>query len=354
MLHPLSRRRGPHPSVCGSGASIAASSGSLASPEWGSGRRSGVCHAGNGETSHAYDRAVERAVRTRPWIADRVVARTPAPLLVIAAAFSVQCGAALATTLFEEAGALGAVWLRQLFGAVVLLALNAGVLGRMRSRPIWPVLALGGTLALMNSLFYLSIDRIPLGVSVTAEFLGPLGVAVAGSRQARDFVWIVLAAAGVVLLGSPTTNVDPVGLGLALAAGACWAGYIVIGKRLGERWPVIDGLTLSMVLAAVLMAPAGIASGGTALLRPAILGVGLGVGVLASVVPYTLELAALRRLTTAAFGILMSLEPAVAALAGALLLSQALSALEGVAVVLVVIASIGANLRSREPIPPSA
>ena len=173
-----------------------------------------------------------------------LVSRTPATALVLAAAFAFQGGAALATTLFEEAGPLGAVWMRQLFGAFVLLALNPGVLRRVRSRPLLPVVALGLTLAVMNSFFYASIDRIPLGLAVTAEFLGPLAVAVAGSRRPRDFVWIVLAAAGVALLGSPTVDVDLIGLAFALGAGACWAGYILIGKRLGESWPLLDGLTL--------------------------------------------------------------------------------------------------------------
>jgi inner membrane transporter RhtA len=283
-----------------------------------------------------------------------LVGRTPAPLLILAAAFSFQGGAALATTLFEDAGALGAVWLRQLFGALVLLALNAGVLTRLRSRPIWPVVALGCTLALMNSLFYASIDRIPLGLAVTVEFVGPLGVAVAGSKRARDFLWIALAAAGVVLLGSPTVDLDLVGFAFALGAAACWAGYILVGKRLGESWPVLDGLTLAMVLASVLLTPVGIASAGDALLEGSTLGVGLAVGVLASVVPYVLELAALRRMSTWTFGILMSLEPAVAALVGAVFLSQALSAYESLAVALVVVAAMGANFRAMATLPPSA
>jgi inner membrane transporter RhtA len=279
--------------------------------------------------------------------------RVPATALVVAAAFSFQGGAALATTLFDDVGPLGAVWLRQLFGALVLLALNAGVLRRLRSRPLAPVLALGLSLAVMNSFFYASIDRIPLGLAVTIEFLGPLGVAVAGSRRLRDFVWIALAAAGVALLGSPTLDLDPVGIAFALAAAACWASYILIAKRLGERWPLLDGLTLAIAVTALLLTPLGVASGGSELLDASTLGVGLAIGVLASVVPYGLELAALRRLATHTFGILMSLEPAVAAVVGAVFLSQALSPLEALAVAFVVAASIGANVRARTPIPPS-
>jgi inner membrane transporter RhtA len=279
--------------------------------------------------------------------------RIPATGLVVASAFSFQAGAALATTLFEEAGPLGAVWLRQLFGALVLLALNRGVLRRLRSRSPAPVVALGITLALLNSFFYASIERIPLGLAVTVEFLGPLGVAVAGSRRPRDFVWILLAAAGVALLGSPTVDADLVGLGLALVAGVCWATYILVGKRLGQTWPLLDGLTLAMAVGALVMTPVGVASAGGALLDGSTIAVGLAVGVLASVIPYALELAALRRLATHTFGILMSLEPAVAALVGAAALSQALTAYESLAVALVVAASIGANARGRTPIPPA-
>jgi inner membrane transporter RhtA len=281
------------------------------------------------------------------------ISKIPATALVVAAAFAFQGGAALATTLFEEVGPLGAVWLRQLFGAIVLLAVNAGVLRRLRARPLGPVVALGLALAFLNSFFYAAIDRIPLGLAVTIEFLGPLGVAVAGSRRARDFVWIVLAAAGVSLLGSPSVDLDPVGIAFALAAAACWASYILIGKRLGESWPLLDGLTLAMAFAALVMTPLGVASAGSALLDGSVLAVGLAVGVLASVVPYGLELAALRRLPTHTFGILMSLEPAVAAVVGAVFLSQALSPLESLAVAFVVAASIGANVRARTPIPPS-
>jgi inner membrane transporter RhtA len=293
------------------------------------------------------------SLRTIGRLVPNPVHRLPATALVVAAAFSFQGGAALATTLFEEAGPLGAVWMRQLFGALVLLALNAGVLRRLRARPLGPVVALALSLAVMNSFFYAAIDRIPLGLAVTIEFLGPLGVAVAGSRRARDFIWIVLAAIGVALLGSPTVDLDPVGIAFALAAAVCWASYILIGKRLGERWPVFDGLTLAMAMTALFMTPLGIASAGDALLDWHILAVGLAVGLIGSAVPYALELAALRRLTTGTFGILMSLEPAVAALLGAVFLSQALSTYEALAVAFVVAASIGANARARTPIPPS-
>ena len=273
----------------------------------------------------------------------------PAPLLIVAAAFSVQSGAALATTVFEEAGPLGAVWLRSAFAALVLLALAPGALHRLRGGPMRWVLALGFTLAAMNSLFYESIARVPLGVAVTVEFIGPLAVAVAGSRRARDFLWIVLAGAGIAILGSPTVDVDRVGLLLALAAGAFWAAYIVLGKRMVGTWRLSDGLALSMLVAAIVMTPLGIASAGENLLSPWLLAAGFGVAVFASVIPYVLELAALRRIAPSTFGILMSLEPAVAAVVGAILLTQALGIAELVAVAFVIVASIGANKNAQEP-----
>jgi inner membrane transporter RhtA len=204
-------------------------------------------------------------------------------------------------------------------------------------------IGLGVALACVNSLFYLAIDRVPLGVAVTVEFLGPLAVAVVGSRRRLDFVWIVLAGAGVALLGSPTVDVDGIGIVLSLAAGVFWAAYIVIGKRLGATWPLQRGLAVSMALAGVLTLPLGLVSGGAALLSPGLLALGFAVAILASVVPYVLELAALRRLRTSTFGILMSLGPAVAALAGAVFLRQRLGALELLAIAFVTAASIGAN-----------
>jgi inner membrane transporter RhtA len=283
-----------------------------------------------------------------------VLGRLPAPALLIAAAFSVQSGAALATTLFDEIGPIGTVFLRTAFAAVVLaLLLRAG--GRRgRSGPWrWPIL-LGVSLAGVNCLFYESIERIPLGVAVTVEFLGPLAVAIAGSRRKLDFVWIALAGAGVALLGSPTVDVDGIGLVLALAAGVFWAAYIVVGKQLGQTWPLQLGLTYAIAISTALVAPFGIAAGGLELVEPHLLALGLAVAVLATVIPYVLELAALRRLTTSTFGILMSLGPAVAALAGAIFLSQHLGPVELLAVACVVVASIGANRGAQAPVAPEA
>jgi inner membrane transporter RhtA len=281
----------------------------------------------------------------------RTFARAPAPVLILAAAFSVQSGAALATTLFDDAGTPGTVFVRTGFAALILLIAFPGALRRRRWGPLRFAMGLGVSLACVNSLFYAAIARAPLGIAVTVEFLGPLAVAVAGSRRRLDFLWILLAGGGVALLGSPTVDVDRAGLLLALAAGFFWATYIVIGKRLGATWPLGDGLALAMAIAAVLVAPAGLVSGGAGLFAPRLLALGLAVAVLASVVPYVLELAALRRLKTSTFGILMSLGPAVAALAGALFLSQKLGGLELVAIACVVVASIGANRDARTTVP---
>ena len=284
----------------------------------------------------------------------RLLDRTPAALLVLAAAFSVQGGSAIATTLFEQAGTFGAVTLRLGFAAVVLLALYGRGLRAVRGLPLRWVFALGAILATMNSLFYASLDRIPLGVAVTVEFLGPLAVAVAGSRHARDLLWVVLAGAGIALFGSPTVDVDKGGLALAAAAGACWAGYIVVGKRLSHTWPLRLGLTASIGIAALLILPVGLALSAERLADPALLGKGLVVALLSSIVVNALELLAVRRLRASTFSILLSLEPAVAALLGAVALSQIPTALEGLAVVLVVAASAGASLSARVAPPPEA
>jgi inner membrane transporter RhtA len=219
------------------------------------------------------------------------------------------------------------------------------------ARPLRWVIAAGAAVAFMNACFYQAIDRIPLGLATTVEFLGPLAVAVLGSRRALDFLWIALAGAGVALLGSPSVDLDPTGLGFALGAAAGWAAYILLAKRMLADWPVGAGLTVTLLVAAVLLAPLGLADGGTALIDGRVLAIGLAVAVLGSALPFTLELAALRQLSPATFGILLSLEPAVAAFAGAVALAQVPSPAEAVAIVLVVAASAGASLHARA-VPP--
>ncbi len=282
----------------------------------------------------------------------RRLGEAPAPLLVVGAAFSVQFGAALATTAFDTVGPLGFVWIRVGLAALLLLALNARSLQLAGPRPLRWVIVAGATVAFMNACFYQAIDRIPLGLATTVEFLGPLAVAVLGSRRALDFLWIALAGAGVALLGSPSVELDPVGLAFAFGSAAGWAAYILVAKRMLRDWSVGTGLSLTLLVAAVLLAPLGIAAGGSDLLEVKVLAVGLAVAVLGSVVPFTLELAALRQLSAAAFGILLSLEPAVAAFAGAVALGQVPSAVEAAAIVLVIAASAGASLGARRVVPP--
>lgn len=271
-----------------------------------------------------------------------------APLLIVAAAFSVQGGAALATTIFDRAGPLGAVLLRVGFAAIVL----AAVAGRRLRRPDLTIVTFGLALAAMNACFYEALHRVPLGVAVTAEFLGPLAVAVLGSRRRSDFVWIVLAAAGVALLGSPTLDVDGLGLGFALLAGVFWSLYIVLGKRVATGGSLVGGLGTAMIVAAVALLPFGLLGGGKGLGDGRVLGLGVAVALLSSVVPYVMELTALRLIRASTFGILMSLEPAVAALCGAVFIGQGVRGLELLAIAFVIVASVGVSLRVVEAPPP--
>jgi inner membrane transporter RhtA len=207
----------------------------------------------------------------------------------------------------------------------------------------------GVVLAGMNWSFYEALDRLPLGVAVTIEFLGPLGVAVVGSRRVLDGLWAVLAAAGVLLLAARGghSGVHATGVVLALGTAACWACYILLSKRVGAVFAQLDGLAIALGVGSLLVIPAGVVEGGTAVLHPAVVAGGLGVALLSSLIPYSLEIVALRRLSAAAFGLLMSLEPAVAALAGVLVLGQAVTAVLAVALVLVVTASVGNTLTGR-------
>ncbi|MFJ8696807.1 EamA family transporter [Streptomyces roseolilacinus] len=263
--------------------------------------------------------------------------------LVVAGALSVQFGAAVAVLLIPRAGALGVVSLRLALAALVLLAVCRPRL-RGHSRSDWgTVVAFGAAMAGMNLLFYQAIDRIPLGAAVTLEVLGPLALSVVASRRVVSLLWAALALAGVVLLsGGGFDRLDPVGAGFALGAGAMWAAYIVFSARTGRRFPQADGLALAMAVGAVLSLPLGVVEAGTRLLVPSTLALGLAVALMSSVLPYTLELIALRRLPAGTFAVLMSLEPAVAALAGFLVLRQALSVTDAAAIALVVAASVGA------------
>jgi inner membrane transporter RhtA len=263
--------------------------------------------------------------------------------LVLAGALSVHSGSAVAATLFPRAGVGVVVALRLTIGAILLLAICRPAV-RGLSRSDWAlVAAFGAVLAGMNSIFYQAIERIPLGTAVTLEVLGPLTLSVVAARRASAWLWAGLALAGVALLGrGGFDRLDPLGVTLALVAGALWALYIVLSSRTGSRFPKADGLALALGVAAVLTLPLGVAGAGSALTDPVVLGLGAAVAVLSSVLPYTLELFALRRLPTSTFAVLMSLGPALAAGAGLLILGQAMTWTEALATALVIVASIGA------------
>ena len=275
--------------------------------------------------------------------------------LVLVSACSVHSGAAVAATLFPRLGIGPVVALRLVVGAVLLLALCRPAF-RGRSRADWAVAGVFGVaLAGMNTVFYEAIARIPLGPAVTLEVLGPLTLSVVAARRRSAWLWAGLALAGVALLGrGGFGRLDPVGVLLVLVAAVLWASYIVLSARAGARFRGAEGLALAMAVAAVLSLPLGVAGAGRSLLDPAALGLGCAVAVLSSVLPYSLELFALRRLPTATFAVLMSLGPAIAAGAGWLILDQALSWTEVAAIGLVITAGIGAVRSVPHPaVPPN-
>jgi inner membrane transporter RhtA len=272
--------------------------------------------------------------------------------LTVGAIFSVQAGAAVAFNLFDELGPAGTVLVRIGFAAIVLMALWRPTV-RGQSREALRMAALFGfVLAAMNQSFYLGLDRVPLGIAVTLEFVGPLSVAVFGSRRARDLVWAAFAACGILLLSPGLGDeLDLLGAGFCLLAGAFWAAYIVLSQRVGQEFAGGHGLALALAFGTVLLLPGGIAQGGGDLLELNLLAAGFAVAMLSSALPYSLELEALRYLPKGTFGVLMSLEPAAAALVGFTALDQSLSASELLAVGMVVVASAGA-LRSAAQLPP--
>ncbi|MEO6495984.1 MAG: EamA family transporter [Solirubrobacteraceae bacterium] len=272
----------------------------------------------------------------------------PAPLLVLAAASSVQFGAAIAATLFDDLGPAGTSVLRVGLGAVILLAIWRPRVRGLAREDLRLVFWLGLTLGVMNYSFYEAIDRIPLGIAVTIEFAGPLGVAVVLSRRRLDLLWVTLAVGGILLLADPGgDSVDPTGLALVLIAAAAWAAYILLAARAGSRFTGGRGLALAMIVASLVPLVPGIAEAGGELLVPEFLALGAAVALLSSVIPYSLEMEALRRIPRHVFGVLMSMEPALAALAGFVILDQALGTRELLAIGLVIAASIGVTRSSR-------
>jgi len=268
---------------------------------------------------------------------------------VLVSILSVQGGAALAKGLFPVLGSTGTVGLRTGLSAVILLAAFRPRLHRLSAAQWRVVLPYGLVLGVMNLVFYASLSRIPLGLAVTVEFIGPLSVAVFGSHKPVDVAWVVLASAGIALITPWTagTGVDPVGVAFALAAGVGWALYIVIGKRLSHLLSGGAAVSVGMLVAAVAVVPYAAAAGGFARLTAAGLAAGLGVALLSSAIPYTLEIIALKALPARTFGILMSLEPAVAALVGLVFLHEILSPMQWLAVTLVIAASAGSTLTAR-------
>ncbi len=298
--------------------------------------------------------------------------RVPPPVLLGAGILSVQVGAGIAARTFGAITPAGLTGLR-LWTAALLLAALGGRPALRRARAIaaeraWRDAAVatgfGVALAVMNFSIYQAFARIPLGIAVTIEFLGPLGVAVASSRRLVDLAWVGLAGTGVTLLGfagtgaahpasaAPAGAATVTGVGFALVAGASWAAYILLSASTGRRFAGASGLTVAMAVASVVIAPVAVASAGAALLRPAVLAAGLAIGLLSSVIPYRFELETLRRVPPRVFGIWMSLEPAVAAGVGFVLLGQALAAAQWIAICCVIVASAGAALgagRAPEP-----
>jgi inner membrane transporter RhtA len=275
--------------------------------------------------------------------------------LVLLGIGSVQFGSALATTLFDELGPGGAVFLRSLFAALILLALWRPARAALDRSSRREILLFGFVLAGMNLSFYEALDRLPLGIAVTLEFTGPLVVALAASRSRLDLLWALLAAAGILLFAPDIGDgIDPAGVAFALSAAFFWGTYIFVSARVGRGPAGLGGLSVAMAFGALLLLPIGIADGGRDLLDPGLAAVGLGVAVLSSAIPYTVELQALRTLAPGTMGVLLSLEPAVAALAGAVALDQALAGREALAIALVVIASAGAMRSGVGPVVPEA
>jgi inner membrane transporter RhtA len=263
--------------------------------------------------------------------------------LALLSIVSVQIGAAIAKNLFHLLGPGGAVFLRTGVAAVVLLAIWRPRLRGHASADFRAMILFGLVIAAMNTAFYSAIARLPLGIAVTLEFVGPLGVAIFGSRRKLDVLWGLLAAAGVLLLAPITGGaaLDPLGVVFALVAAAGWAGYILLNVRVGRAFPGATGLALSMAVAALAATPYGLLGGGANLLQPGTLLAGAGVALLSTVIPFSLEHAALKRLTARAFGVLMSLEPAFAALVGFVLLGESLGARGIAALVCVSLATVG-------------
>jgi inner membrane transporter RhtA len=272
----------------------------------------------------------------------------PPPALLLVSIVSIQLGAAIAVNLFPVLGPVGTTFLRLAFSAVLLIAAARHSITWGARRHAGALLLYGAILGAMNLCFYGAIARIPLGIAVAIEFVGPLGLAVATSRRGRDFAWIGLAVLGIVLLTPEIGGtLDPVGVALAGATGLCWAGFVVMSRRIGRALPGSSGLAICMAVAALVVLPVEVAVGSLGSLDLGLLVGALAVAILSTAVPWSLEFEALKRMTARTYGILVTLEPAVAAMVGALLLGQAVGVQGLLAVVCVTAAALGVTISDR-------
>jgi inner membrane transporter RhtA len=272
----------------------------------------------------------------------------PPPALLLVSIVSIQLGAAVAVNLFPALGPVGTAFLRLAFSAVLLLAATRHSMAWTARRHAGALLLYGTILAVMNLSFYGAIARIPLGIAVAIEFVGPLGLAAATSRRGRDFAWIGLAALGIVLLTPEIgSTLDPIGVALAGVTGLCWAAFTVMSQRIGRALPGNSGLAIAMLVAALVVLPVELVVGGLGNLDLGLLGAALAVAILSTALPLSLEFEALKRMTARTYGILVTLEPAAAALVGALLLGQAIGIQGLLAVACVTAAALGVTISDR-------
>ena len=277
----------------------------------------------------------------------------PVGLLLIAMA-SIQSGASLAKSMFPVVGAQGTTTLRLIFASVIMILLLRPWKAKLTARSLQTVAVYGVALGGMNLLFYMSLQTVPLGIAVALEFTGPLAVAIYASRKAIDFLWIGLAIVGLLLLiptDAASASIDLMGAGYALAAGVCWALYILFGQKAGADNGV-QTAALGVMIAAIFVTPFGVAHAGATLLTPSLIPVALGVAVLSTALPYTLEMIALTRMPARTFGTLMSVEPAIAAMSGLLFLNEYLSLAQWMAISCIILASVGATLTMGREVKP--
>ncbi|GCE30503.1 threonine transporter RhtB [Dictyobacter alpinus] len=289
------------------------------------------------------------SVAKNKHLSTKIVNNIPPQIFALLAMVSVQMGASVGKSLFQVIGPLGTTFLRLGFAAIFFMLLWRPNIRQLTRKNVFLVVSFGIAIACMNSAFYIAIDRIPLGIAVTLEFVGPLGVAIIQSRRLKDVLWVVLAAAGILLLAplGSKMEIDLIGVACALIAGIFWGLYIIFNVQIGRAFAGGQGLALSMVVAALLSTPIGIISGGAAVFAPQNLLSGLGVSVLSTMIPFTLELEALRRLPSRVFGIFMSVEPGIATIIGFLVLHEVITFREIMAILLIITASIGTSLEGK-------